>query len=142
PDPRPPVCGGRSAGGFATSMTINMLTTKGAAGSTPDEGLSGAVWEVLKKRHERPTSARRFYRLGHLLSYKLHGPGDTWSNLTPQSESGNQTFERRVESRIKTMVDAGKAVRYSITAVYGRTANKGAIIAQWVAANDPRRDAK
>jgi hypothetical protein len=138
PDSTPPIYGGRSAGGFATSMTINVLTKNGPSGSTPDDGLSGAVWDILKKRYERASSSRRFYKLGHLLSWKLHGPGDTWSNLSPQSESGNQTFERRVEKPIKRMVDDGKGFRYSVTASYGRSANKSAIIATWVAANDPR----
>jgi hypothetical protein len=138
PQSTPPIYGGQSSGGFATSMTINVLSDKGPVGTQAAE-MSNPVWNVLKQRKERPTSARRFYKLGHLLSWHLHGPGNLWGNLTPQSESGNQTFERgEGERKVKRLVnDEKKAVLYTVNAVHGRSADKSGIIAQWEAAADP-----
>jgi hypothetical protein len=141
PESTPPVYGGLTGGGFGTTMTINVLSKKGPAGTKADsDGMSSEVWNVLKQRHEKATSKRRFYKLGHLLSMHLHGPGDQWPNLTPQSESGNQLFERgEGERTIKTWVnDQNRAIRYSVTAIYGRGANKSAIIAKWTEAKDPK----
>jgi hypothetical protein len=141
PESTPPVYGGLSAGGFGTSVTVNVLSEKGEAGTKPDsEGMSGPVWNILKKRHEHPTSKRRFYKLGHLLSMHLHGPGNVWPNLTAQSESGNQKFERGEGERqiVNWVTKQHKAVRYTVTAVYGRNVDKAAIIAKWTAAKDPQ----
>jgi hypothetical protein len=140
PESTPPVYGGASAGGFGTTVTINILSKQGPVGTPADtEGMSGPTWNILKERYEKKTSKRRFYKLGHLLSMHLHGPGDHWPNLTPQSESGNQLFERgKGENQLKRWVNnEGKAVRYSVTAAYGRSTNKAAIIAKWKAAGDP-----
>jgi len=145
PEPTPPIYGSLSSGGFATTMTMNVLTNHNLpAGTPPSESMSSGVWNILKDRYEKPTSGRRFYKLGHLLSYQLGGPGNNWSNLTPQSESGNQSFERgQGERQIKRWVlDEGKGVRYHVTANYGRSSNKSAIIALWQTRNEPDLERK
>src|SRR5262249_34067568 len=68
PESTPPIYGGLSSGGFATTMTVTMLTSKGPAGSAPSASMSNTDWDVLLTRYEKATSKRRFYKLGHLLS--------------------------------------------------------------------------
>ncbi|MFF3334454.1 hypothetical protein ACFYWX_33725 [Streptomyces sp. NPDC002888] len=138
PDSTPPVYGGLSSGGFATTMTVTLLTKNGPAGSVPDPSMSSPVWDILLTRYEKATSRRRFYKLGHLLSFRAHGPGDRWDNLTPQSESGNQKFERQAEKKVKELLAQDKGLRYTVTVRYGRAINKTDIVNAWQAANDPK----
>ncbi|MGW6536155.1 hypothetical protein ACWGBV_04815 [Streptomyces sp. NPDC055051] len=141
PESTPPIYGALTSAGFATSMTITMLTDKGPAGSEPSDGLTTPTWAILLGRYEKTSSKRRFYVLGHLLNHNLHGPGDTWENLAPQSYSGNGRFAKRGEKKVKEVVlDKRKGVRYTVKAVYGQHPNKQAIETQWV--DDPEKARK
>ena len=57
-----------------------------------------------------------FYIRGHLLNEHLGGMG-TWKNLTPLSREGNHQHESQVESLVKSAVDSGAVVEYSVEAV-------------------------
>jgi uncharacterized protein DUF4157 len=127
PESTPPVFGGRTSAGFATSVDVPILTQKGPKGTPADTNLETPVFAILRQRYESPSSKRRFYKLGHLLSSLLHGTGDDFKNLTPQSESGNQLFERQVESRVKKVILDKKEPgigRFSAQAMYGSQPNK------------------
>jgi len=131
-DSTPPVYGSLTSAGFGTSMSVVVLSKRGVDG-TVAEDIPGPVFESLLTRHESPGSSRRYYRSGHLLSRDLHGPGDNAANLTPLSESGNQTHERQVESYIKTIVNRKNKpgmVKYSVQANYGSHPNKSTLVTQ------------
>jgi hypothetical protein len=67
----------------------------------------------------RAVRARGVYVQGHLLNHHLHGPGER-RNLTPITNSLNQTMERQVESRAKKLVlGENQVVSYSVKADYG-----------------------
>ena len=124
----PPVYGGKSAGKFATSMKIDVLTKNGPDGTTADSSLTNSAFNILRKRHESRASSVRFYNHGHLLSKDLHGPGDNFKNLTPQSESGNQKFESNVERILKREVnkpEKGAIYKYKVEAIYQSRSDKG-----------------
>ncbi|MBO9584845.1 MAG: DUF4157 domain-containing protein [Flavobacterium sp.] len=130
PESTPPVYGGRSPGGFATSMEINVLTKKGPEGSSAVTSLSTGTFDKLGKRHESKGSSVRFYKHGHLLSSHLHGPGDDFKNLTPQSESGNQTFESGVENTLKRNINRENEpmiYKYKVEAIYASRSDKGSL---------------
>ncbi|MFE7401212.1 hypothetical protein ACFU9V_32500, partial [Streptomyces sp. NPDC057557] len=138
PESAPPIYGALNPGGFATSMTATILTEKGPEGSPPDESLSGPAWDILVTRYEKRSSSRRFYVMGHLLNHLVHGPGDTWSNLAPQSYSGNGLFAKGAEKKVKKLVnDEKKGVRYTVTLTFGTRPNKQDIITKWEQAGDP-----
>ncbi|MFI8320117.1 hypothetical protein [Streptomyces sp. NPDC085529] len=138
PESAPPIYGPLSSGGFATSMSITLLTENGPAGSEPSESLTNATWAILAKRYGRSAGQRRFYVKGHLLNHNVHGPGDIWGNLAPQSYSGNALFAKGGEKMVKEVVlGQKKGVRYTVKVIYGQHPNKQAIEAQWV--NDPRQ---
>jgi hypothetical protein len=120
PESTPPIYGGRSAGGFATSMKVDVLTKKGPKGTTAVSSLTNSVFNILRKRHESKGSSVRFYNHGHLLSKDLHGPGGNFKNLTPQSESGNQKFETTVERTLKGQInrEEGGIYMYKVEAIY------------------------
>ncbi|MBI5550153.1 MAG: DUF4157 domain-containing protein [Desulfobacterales bacterium] len=129
PSSAPPIYGPLAGNNFGTSANVTILSKPGDNG-TPAQELPNQVWHILRQRYESGGSSRRFYKLGHLLSQMLHGPGDRWQNLAPQSESGNQTFERRCENPVKDYVNENfrRAVRYSVRAVYANRSDKQSLI--------------
>jgi hypothetical protein len=147
PESTPPVYGGLSAGNYATSVSVVILTAKGTGGSPAAEGAvaSSNDWKVLATRRETPTSRKRFYVLGHLISQWMHGPGDKPQNIAPQSESGNQTFNHAVERELnKNIGTKGSGAmkggnrmgfRYEVTAIYGGRKNPSDFKSDWK--NDP-----
>ncbi|MEU1785518.1 hypothetical protein ABZ553_06450 [Streptomyces sparsogenes] len=138
PESTPPIYGALNSGGFATSMTVAVLTEKGPEGSQPDDSLTNPAWSILVTRYEKPSSSRRFYAMGHLLNHTMHGPGDTWSNLAPQSYSGNGLFAKGAEKKVKRLVnEQGKGVEYAVTLTFGTRPNKQEIIHKWEQAGDP-----
>ncbi|MGW6310566.1 DNA/RNA non-specific endonuclease, partial [Streptomyces niveus] len=146
PDSTPPIYGNLSPGGFGSKMTINILTRNpppvGSGGSEPKESSLDAepYWKYLSLRREKKTSVKRFYVLGHLLNHNVHGPGDTWENLAPQSTSGNGKFRWNPEDKVKGLVlgNTGKGVRYTVSPVYDRnSSNKASIVKKWAEDNDP-----
>ncbi|MGW1842711.1 hypothetical protein [Streptomyces sp. NPDC001966] len=138
PESSAPIYGSLSSG-FGTSTSMTILTWKGIKGTAASKSLTNETWAILQTRYESPSSGRVFYRKGHLLNSKLHGLGGLWPNLAPQSESGNQTFERQAESKVKDLVlREKKGVQYRVTAVYGRSIDKESILKEWRDADDAR----
>ena len=128
PESTPPVYGGLSAGGMATSMTIEVLTSKLPPGAGNTSGMT--FGNVLDERYENSASKRRFYKLGHLLSFELGGPA-AMKNLSAQSESGNQTYERQFESKVKKAVNDSSKIgifKVKVVAVYGGQPGQAALI--------------
>jgi hypothetical protein len=113
--------GGKSTGGYGSSMTATTLTNVGMpAGSVPS--VSGNQdFNVINQRRNQGGS---YYVLGHLLNHNLGGTGADWANLTPLTRNANGNHEKKVESLVKNSVDAGNIVRYSVTANYGRSTPK------------------
>ncbi len=120
--------GGENRAGFGTSMVASPLTLKGAPGSSPSSGLTTPVWEKLNQRRHGSSS---YYVKGHLLNDNLHGPGNTWKNLTPLSRSGNAQHEQQVEQKVKAAVvgreGVGGTLFYSVVPQYGRSLNRSLI---------------
>jgi hypothetical protein len=114
---------GRNPAGWGTGM---LAIKRGALGGGSIPTVSNPQFEDLNlRRHGNATSTSTasYYILGHLLNQQLGGPGNTWGNLTPLSRVGNAQHEERVESRVKTAVQAGKTVRYEVQVIYGRSAS-------------------
>ncbi len=104
--------------GFGVKAVADPLTWKpgNVAGSPPS--VSSAVWEVLKKRKE---GGRTYYIRGHLINENLHGPGNTWKNLTPITQSANKAHENNVERVVKKLVlKDKKTLKYVVEAKYGQ----------------------
>ncbi|MGA5566105.1 DUF6531 domain-containing protein [Streptomyces platensis] len=57
---------------------------------------------------------------GHLLNEHLGGPGNTLSNLTPLTKTGNLNHLNSVEWNVKREVAAGNTVEYEVIAHYGK----------------------
>lgn len=109
----------------ATAMTAAPLTVAGPSGSAVRN--PSVLWDALRRR---PEGGRTFWIQGHMLNNNLHGPGDDARNLTPISQTANQSHERQVESKVKdtVMTPRGRGdtqvwpvVHYEVTAVYGGT---------------------
>ncbi len=109
------------------TMTAHPLSPVGEVGSTvsgkPAESL---LWQRLARRRSGGGS---FWVQGHLLSKKLHGPGNTFENLSPITQNANnsdeKSHEKRVESKIKAAVPTdgttpkrNPVVHYEVKAVY------------------------
>ena len=111
-----------SPSGWGSGMLMPTLAKLGG-GSGPT--VSNKTFEHLNlRRHGNVASpsTASYYILGHLLNEKLGGPGNTWSNLTPLSRSGNAQHETQVEHYVKTEVEKSRIVRYEVQARYGRGA--------------------
>jgi Domain of unknown function (DUF4157) len=110
--------------GFGRSMRVTLSTDDLRRGSAPS--ISNPVWRALNQRRSGDGS---YYVLGHLLSRKLGGRGNTAENLTPLSRSGNALHEH-VERVVKPVQgDIPRAFVYVVTPAYGRTVNSGLIAA-------------
>ncbi|MEM6831187.1 MAG: hypothetical protein AAF551_11795 [Bacteroidota bacterium] len=53
-----------------------------------------------------------------MLNHNLHGPGNTWENLTILSQKGNRNHLDAAENPIKIAVDSGAIVKYHVIADY------------------------
>lgn len=119
-----PGYGGLHAGAFGTSVTVERLTRLHQRGSEPGSGLVDAHghWDKLRQRYRGGST---MYVRGHLLNDNLGGPGDDWRNLAPLTQEANNrggsSMLHRFETPVKNAVDAGKRVRFVVTANYGRT---------------------
>jgi hypothetical protein len=116
-----PVKWGRQYNGFASSMEIDILTKTGPAGS----GVNNALRNVghMKKLDKRRNGSSPYYVLGHLLNDNLHGPGNTFDNLSPITGSANGLHETQVESSIKTGIENDRIFKYKVQADYSRGYN-------------------
>ncbi|MBW4888497.1 DNA/RNA non-specific endonuclease [Mucilaginibacter sp. HMF5004] len=112
-----------TSAGFGTYMLADPLTVKGDAGSGPS--VSNATWNILLKRMQNAGGASSYYVRGHLLNDNIHGPGDTWSNLTPLTQrTNNHSTEghlKKVEETVKDHTNSKKdIVCYQVIPQYGR----------------------
>lgn len=134
PTSSPPVYGGQTAAGYGTSMFVPRLTKKDAScqsGTSPPSVPDGAHYAKLNQR-KTPSGKASFYIKGHLLNDNVHGPGNTWKNLTPLTRWTNNndadSHLNAVEKFVKEEVcDKERIVEYKIQAVYDRTLNSGYI---------------
>ena len=97
-------------------MTVDVLTNIGDPGSPPSK--SNTIWEKLKERND---GGRTYYVRGHLLNHNVHGPGNTWENLTILSQTGNRNHLNEAERSVKVAVDSGGIVKYHVIADYKGT---------------------
>lgn len=112
-----------SPSGWGSGMLIIRLA-KPKHGTKPS--VTNPAFDNLNlRRHGNVSSpsTASYYILGHLLNENLGGPGNTWSNLTPLSRSGNAQHVEQVEQHVKEEVKKKKIVRYEVQARYGRGAN-------------------
>jgi len=140
----PPVYGGLTAAGYGTSMFVPRLTANGPKGSRPTVP-HGAHYSKLNQR-KTPSGKGSFYIMGHLLNENLHGPGNTWKNLTPLTRWANNndvdSHLKGVEAPIKTEVcDNKRIIEYKVQAVYGRSLRTD-LIAELDKGSDPHKDVK
>ncbi len=126
---------GTSPGGyFGKTMIANPLTLKGEEGKQPSSSLSNdRPWCDLKLRKE---GGRTYYCRGHLLNHNVHGPGNTWKNLTPIRQVANRDHENTVESKVKDKVSKGKTLFYQVTALYNRRVN-GSLLRKIKSSDEP-----
>jgi hypothetical protein len=105
-------------GNYGKYMTARYLTNnRPPDGSTPNVPEPNSYQIINRRRYDGGS----FYVKGHLLNHNLGGTGTDWKNLTPLTGIANGIHERTVEARVKTAVDAGNIVFYSVRAVYGRS---------------------
>ena len=105
PMPKTKIHGGS---GQATTVTARPLSKDGSSGSKPRGKLRG--WPLVAGRNPQWVAA-------HLLSEKLHGPGDPW-NTTPMRTGDNTRMEIAVEDDAKTAVARGEVLYYTASVTY------------------------
>ncbi len=97
---------------FALRTEAKILSREGEPGSSPKE--TNPVYQALFLRKKGNGS---YYVRGHMLNDNIHGPG-VLKNLTPLSQKGNKNHLIEAEEAIKTAVQSGAVVRYTIDAQY------------------------
>ncbi len=105
---------GLTAQQFGRGVTVDKLTKKGPPGSQPQ--VTSRWWRTLTMRKKGKGS---YYIRGHLLNHNVHGTGTNWKNLTPLTRSANSNMETTFETHVKKSVDAGNAVYFKVTPIYG-----------------------
>jgi helix-hairpin-helix protein len=116
---------------FALKSIIKKLTRvppKDGKGTEPTKE-KYEVYDNLDLRRRGDKSASYYIR-GHLLNHNLHGKGK-WFNMTPLSREGNSKHEKEVESKVKTAVDSGAVVFYSVQPKYGKLPGKNNLIKEF-----------
>jgi hypothetical protein len=110
-----------SGGVKASKVTAEPLTKKGDAGTPPSGELRG--WKhVLNIDHELLNPKRdhwgpAYWVAGHLVSEKLHGPGDPW-NTTPMRKVDNKDMERKIESEAISKIKEDEVLYYVASVDY------------------------
>jgi hypothetical protein len=105
--------------GGATKMTASILSKHHPKG-TPVQDKDTPIWADLTPKMYHPKGP---YVQGHLLNRNLGGDGRRY-NLSPITNSANQTHLNDIEDTLKTMVDKprkSKVVRYMVEAIYPRS---------------------
>ena len=109
-----PIYGGLD-NGFGTSVTVNVLSKLHRAGSGPN--VVSPNWNVLLKRRTSQGGGSYYVR-GHLLNDNIGGPGTTWKNLTPLTQTANNRGDRShlrlVEAPLKERVAANRVFKYIV----------------------------
>ena len=92
----------------ASTVTARPLSTKGSGGSKPRGKLLG--WPLVAGMNPQWVAA-------HLVSEKLHGPGDPW-NTTPMRTGDNTRMEIAIENKAKTKVAQEDVIYYTASVTY------------------------
>jgi Domain of unknown function (DUF4157)/DNA/RNA non-specific endonuclease len=103
------------ADGGGTKMTASVLSKNHPEGTAVAD--QPPIWTNLDKLQKQPGKT---YIQGHLLNRNLGGEGRRF-NLSPITNSANQTHLNDIEDTIKTMVNkkkGSKVVKYIVEAVY------------------------
>ncbi len=116
-------------------MNADVLTKRGDPGSAPS--VNNSLWDKLTRRRNQGGS---YYVRGHLLNHNVHGPGNTWNNLTVLSRKGNKNHLDEAEKLVKIAVDSGAIVRYWVIADYKSKIKKTTSDAELRAATQIRQD--
>ncbi|MBS1611287.1 MAG: DNA/RNA non-specific endonuclease [Bacteroidetes bacterium] len=102
---------------FGEHMRIAKLTKNHDPGSVPNTD-PHTTYDIINRR-KYPGGASYYVR-GHLLNEHLGGLGE-WNNLVPLTRTANSEHESKVESIVKAGVNSGAIMKYTVTAVYGRS---------------------
>ncbi|XRE42839.1 hypothetical protein ACIVBQ_001043 [Tenacibaculum discolor] len=118
---------GNRIGSFGSSMIITYL--KSETTGQESSNLPFEENQILMQR--KNNGGNKYYRNGHLLNAKLHGPNE-WKNLTPLSSVGNAQHLSQIESKLKEALPIEgnpefKAFKYSVIADYSRGVNTNLI---------------
>jgi hypothetical protein len=105
----------------ASKVTAEPLTKKGDAGTPPSGKLRG--WDHVliidneKLNPERDHWGPAYWVAGHLVSEKLHGPGDPW-NTTPMRKIDNKDMEKKIESSAISKIEEDEVLYYEASVEY------------------------
>ena len=109
------------SGDKASKVVANPLSKKGRGGSAPRGKLKG--WQhVLDIDHEKLNPKKgqwgpAYWVAGHLLSERLHGPGDPW-NTVPLRKIDNKAMELGVEKDTIKRKDDDEVLFYEVQVDY------------------------
>jgi hypothetical protein len=81
-------------------------------GSRPNEDIPG--WSYIVTM---PQKERIFWEKVHLLSQKLHGPGESW-NLVPARKTDNAWMRDNPEKTAKDLVNRNEILHYRVSVTY------------------------
>lgn len=98
-------------GAKASTSTAEPLSSKGIPGSRPKGKLRG--WEHVLTLE----GGSAYWVAAHLVSEKLHGPGDPW-NTTPMRKVDNKDMEIKIEADAKTRIGEDEVLYYSASVEY------------------------
>ncbi|WP_372509518.1 RHS repeat-associated core domain-containing protein [Streptomyces humicola] len=117
--------------GLAPCTSVKYGTLTNGAGSSmkaelhPNSNLKGSSPTVKPSWWPTGSGAtaawfQKYMVQGHLLNEKLGGPGNTLSNLTPLTKTGNLNHLNLAEWNVKKEIAAGNVVEYEVAAHYGK----------------------
>ena len=120
----PPVYGSLT-NGYGTSVDVAQMGLKPSGGSPASQSLTSDGWKALIKRRNDSGGSSSYYVKGHLLNNHLGGPGNTWDNLTPLTQVGNNrsgdsmyyAFEKKVKAAV--LDDKRPVTDFKVVATYG-----------------------
>jgi hypothetical protein len=94
----------------------------------PGSGMAGSAASAYSPLYQA-VNQRGTYVAGHLLSAHVFGPGNTFWNLTPITQSANRSMSSGVEERIHSLVFVeNKVVHFKATAHYPANPTPGPVI--------------
>jgi hypothetical protein len=119
--------------GYGTSAEVERMAPKPTGGSPASQSLTSAGWKKLIARRNDQTGSSSYYVKGHLLNNHLGGPGDTWDNLTPLTQEGNNrsadsmyyAFEKKVKAAL--FDDKREVTAFKVVAQYGAPSRQAEI---------------
>ncbi len=124
---------GALTNGYGTSVEVERMAAKPTGGSKASQSLTSDGWKKLIARRNDRTGSSSYYVKGHLLNNHLGGPGDTWDNLTPLTQEGNNrsgdsmyyAFEKKVKAAL--FDDKREVTAFKVVAQYGAPSRQAEI---------------